>query len=252
MELKQLWHTQKLKGVFVQAFGNSAMTLMAQQAGMDFIFYDCEHGSYSYSELRDLMLLGNGCSFPSIVRAAQLSRENVSKILDCGASGVMVPMIETKEQAELLVGWSKYPPEGIRSYSGGPHTDYGPSGAHEFRMRQMNERTMTIVQIETVKGVENVDEILSVDGVDAAIVGPCDLGISMGNPDNVMDERELALIRKVADSCKKHGKAFGIIGGNKLLNYFYDDINILVSAIDTHMMRDCLKKAVDEYNNLGK
>ena len=117
-------------------------------------------------------------------------------------------------------------------------------------MKEMNHRTMAIAQIETVKGVENVDEILSVNGIDAAIVGPCDLGISMGNPDNVMDERELAMIQKVADSCRKHGKAFGIIGGNQLLKHFYKDVNILVSAIDAHMLRDCMKKAVEEYNNL--
>ena len=59
-------------------------------------------------------------------------------------------MMETKEQAEQFVGWSKYPPEGIRSYSGGPHTDFGPSGNHEHRMKEMNHRTMAIAQIETV------------------------------------------------------------------------------------------------------
>lgn len=98
-------------------------------------------------------------------------------------------MIETREQAELLAGWSKYPPVGRRSYSGGANTDYGPSGGHAQNMEKMNRHTMTIAQIETVKGVENIDEILRVEGIDAAIVGPCDLGISMGNPDNVMDER---------------------------------------------------------------
>ena len=206
MELKELWLKQKLKGVFVQTVDSPAMPLIAQQAGMDFIFYDCEHGSFTYDKLTKLILLGNGRGFPSIVRVAQLARADVSGILDCGASGVMVPMMETKEQAEQFVGWSKYPPEGIRSYSGGPHTDFGPSGNHERRMKEMNHRTMTIAQIETVKGVENVDEILSVNGIDAAIVGPCDLGISMGNPDNVMDERELAMIQKVADSCRKHEK----------------------------------------------
>ncbi|MEQ2577476.1 HpcH/HpaI aldolase family protein [Hominiventricola aquisgranensis] len=250
MELKELWRKQKLKGVFVQTVDSPAMPLIAQQAGMDFIFYDCEHGSFTYDKLTNLILLGNGRGFPSIVRVAQLARADVSGILDCGASGVMVPMMETKEQAEQFVGWSKYPPEGIRSYSGGPHTDFGPSGNHEHRMKEMNHRTMAIAQIETVKGVENVDEILSVNGIDAAIVGPCDLGISMGNPDNVMDEWELAMIQKVADSCRKHGKAFGIIGGNQLLKHFYKDVNILVSAIDAHMLRDCMKKAVEEYNNL--
>ena len=143
MELKELWLKQKLKGVFVQTVDSPAMSLIAQQAGMDFIFYDCEHGSFTYDKLTNLILLGNGRGFPSIVRVAQLARADVSGILDCGASGVMVPMMETKEQAEQFVGWSKYPPEGIRSYSGGPHTDFGPSGNHERRMKEMNHRTLT-------------------------------------------------------------------------------------------------------------
>ena len=78
------------------------MPLIAQQAGMDFIFYDCEHGSFTYDKLTNLILLGNGRGFPSIVRVAQLARADVSGILDCGASGVMVPMMETKEQADYL------------------------------------------------------------------------------------------------------------------------------------------------------
>ena len=110
MELKELWRKQKLKGVFVQTVDSPAMPLIAQQAGMDFIFYDCEHGSFTYDKLTNLILLGNGRGFPSIVRVAQLARADVSGILDCGASGVMVPMMETKEQAEQFVGWSKYPP----------------------------------------------------------------------------------------------------------------------------------------------
>ena len=102
MELKELWRKQKLKGVFVQTVDSPAMPLIAQQAGMDFIFYDCEHGSFTYDKLTNLILLGNGRGFPSIVRVAQLARADVSGILDCGASGVMVPMMETKEQADCL------------------------------------------------------------------------------------------------------------------------------------------------------
>lgn len=126
MELKELWRKQKLKGVFVQTVDSPAMPLIAQQAGMDFIFYDCEHGSFTYDKLTNLILLGMK-RFSFYCKSAQLARADVSGILDCGASGVMVPMMKTKEQAEQFDGWSKYPPEGIRSYSGGPHTDFGPS-----------------------------------------------------------------------------------------------------------------------------
>ncbi len=250
MELKDTMSQRKIKGVLVKVINHPAMVIMAQDCGMDFIFYDGEHGIISEEKLHDLIVLGNAGGFSSIVRVPQLARRDVSRILDSGATGIMVPMIETKEQAELLVEWSKYPPIGKRSYSGGANTHYGPSGNHSKNMEDMNHKTISIVQIETLKGVENVDEILEVDGIDAAIIGPCDLGISIGNPDNAMNKEELKLIKKVADSCRRHNKAFGIIGGMDFQKYFKEDINILISAIDTQMIRTALTKAVEEYDSL--
>lgn len=241
---------KKQKGILVKIVDNPAIVLMAQRAGLDFVFYDCEHGVLSCEKLHDLMVLANSCSFASFVRVPQLSRSDVSRILDYGATGVMVPMIETREQAELLVSWSKYPPLGRRSYSGGANTHYGPSGNHEKNMEELNQRTMSIVQIETVRGVENIDLILEVEGIDAAIVGPCDLGISMGNPDNVMDEREISMIARTAEACKRHGKAFGIIGSMELVGVFQKEADILVSAIDTDILRSGLVRAAEEYRKL--
>ena len=250
MDLKTQCRKQKVKGLFVKLLDNPAYSIMAQQAGFDFIFYDREHGVIPYEKLHDLILMGNALNLPSIVRVAQLARADVSQILDCGASGVMVPMIETAEQARQLVSWSKYPPIGNRSYSGGANTNYAPSGNHASNMEQLNAKTMTIVQIETVKGVENIHEILALEGVDAAIVGPCDLGISMNNPDNVMDERELAMIQKVADACAEHDKLFAIIGGMNLQEAFIHHVDLLISAIDTNLLKDGFQKAVKGYDDL--
>jgi 2-keto-3-deoxy-L-rhamnonate aldolase RhmA len=157
-------------------------------------------------------------------------------------------MIETPEQARQLVFWSKYPPMGGRSYSGGANTHYAPSGRHEQNMREMNERTLTIVQLETVKGIENAQAIAAVDGVDAIIVGPADLGISMGIPDNPADPRELAMIAKAAQAAKAHGKHFGIIGGNDLLSRF-GNADLLISAIDTHLLSKAMKQAAKDYES---
>ena len=250
INLKQEAKNRKINGVLVKVSTHPAMVLMAKSAGMDFIFYDCEHGALSYEKLHDMMVLGNAEGIPSVVRVPQLARADVSKILDYGARGVMVPMIESKEDAQKLAAWSKYPPVGRRSYSGGANTHYGPSGNHEENMREMNRSTITIAQVETVTGVEHIDEILSVEGIDAVIIGPCDLGISMGNPDNVMDSRELALIRKTAQACRRFDKAFGIIGGMELIRYFREEIDIIVTAIDTNLLRDGLKRTVEECRKL--
>lgn len=237
----------KLFGTLIKIVDNPAMLILAKDAGMDFVFYDCEHGMIPYERLHDLMLMGNGIGIPSLVRVPQLSRSDVSRALDCGAEGVMVPMIETAEQAKQLVSWSKYPPIGNRSYSGGANTFYQPSGNHLKNMQALNHKTITIAQIETLKGVENVEAIAQVEGIDALIVGPADLGISMGYPDNVMDPKELAAIQKVADTCRRYDKGFGIIGSLTLIKEFKEDINLLISAIDVNLLRDGLKRYVDDY-----
>lgn len=247
MELKDIMIQRKIKGVLVKVVNHPAMVIMAQDCGMDFAFYDEEHGVISEEKTHDLMVFGNAAGFPSIVRVPQLARRDVSRMLDAGAAGIMVPMIETKEQAQQLANWSKYPPLGKRSYSSGANTHYKSSPKHGENMENMNRRTISIVQIESVKGVEYVDEILSVEGIDAAVIGPCDLGISMGNPDNVMNPEELKLIQKVADSCKRHKKAFGIIGDMNLYEHFKDDITILIAAIDTRIIKEGLTKAVKQY-----
>ena len=250
MNLKDLMKNGKVKGVFVKTMAFPAMVILTQQCGMDFIFYDGEHGILDEERLHDLMVLGNCNDFPTIVRVPELSKREVSRILDYGATGVMVPMIETKEEAEKLAGWSKYPPIGRRSYSSGANTHYDSSGAHSANMVEMNERTIAIVQIETVRGIENIEEILSVDGIDAIIVGPCDLANSMGNPDYLMDEKELEMIQRVSDACKKYQKPWGIIGKMNMLRYFKDDLSILIGADDLGILRAGLKNAVKEYEEL--
>ena len=174
MGLEDIAHKQ-LGGLFVQVLDQAPVVLMAQAAGFDFLFFDGEHGDIDRSRLSSVMLLGNSLGIPSIVRAPQLARADVSRMLDLGASGVMVPMVETAAQARQLVQWAKYPPVGARSYSGGAHTGYGPSGHHAQNMSRANVSTLAIAQIETVEGVRNVRDILAVPGLDAAIVGPCDL-----------------------------------------------------------------------------
>lgn len=252
MELKKLIKQQKAKGILVKTLAHPSLVIMAQDCGMDFIFYDCEHGVLSYEQLHDLMVLGNMREFPSIVRAAQLARSDVSKILDYGAAGVMVPMIETAEQAQRLVQWSKYPPLGKRSYSGGANTQYAPGGNHELHMKQLNEKTMSIVQIETRQGVENIEAILDVKGINGVLIGPCDLAISLGWPDDLLREEELNMIQKVADACRKRNLGFGIIGGRAMQEYFKKESSLLVSAIDTSLMREAMKQAVKEYEQLER
>lgn len=241
---------ERLYGAFIKILTNPSITIMAKNSGLDFLFYDCEHGMYTYETLHDLILMGNAVGIPSFIRVPQLARGDVSRSLDCGAAGVMVPMIETREQAELLVEWSKYPPIGNRGYSGGANTNYRASGNHESNMKELNESVISIAQIETGKGVENIEEILSVEGIDAVIVGPADLAISLGIPGDYFNPVEIDAINKVAVACEKHKKGFGIIGKLALIDKYKDKINFLITRIDIDIIRDGFTAAVKDFDNL--
>ncbi|HIZ46447.1 MAG TPA: hypothetical protein IAA19_05440 [Candidatus Olsenella pullistercoris] len=243
--------TRHLGGLLVQVIDSAPVACMAKAAGIDFLLVDNEHGDVDDARLSTLMMLGNAIGLPTIVRAPQLARADVSRLLDRGASGVMVPMMETVEQARQLADWAKYPPLGRRSYSGGAHTAYGPSGHHAENMARANAGTLAIAQIETVAGVERAREILSVPGIDAAVIGPCDLAISMGRPDEVGCPEELELIDRVRDACAETGKGFGIIGGNALMKRYAQDINLMVSAIDVHILRDAFAAAASDYRSIS-
>lgn len=250
MRFKERIFKEKLYGSFIKILTNPSVTILAKNAGFDFLFYDCEHGMFTYETLHNLILMGNAVGIPSFVRVPQLARGDISRSLDCGATGVMVPMIENREQAKLLVEWSKYPPIGYRSYSGGANTNYKPSGNHRNNMIELNESVISIAQIETVQGVMNIEEILSVEGIDAVIVGPADLAISLGIPGDYFNTMEIEAIDKVASACKKYNKGFGIIGKLELIKKYKDDINFLITKIDVDIIRDGFNQSVKDFNSL--
>lgn len=250
MKLKEKMLNEHLYGCFIKMIDNPAINILAKDAGLDFLFYDNEHGMYTYDVLHNMILMGNNMGMPSFVRVPQLARAEVSKAVDCGASGVMVPMMESAAQARQLVEWSKYPPIGIRSYSGGANTNYRPSGNHRNNMDELNDTVITIAQVETGLGVQNVEEIAAVEGVDALIVGPADLAISLVFPGDYMNAKELAAIDKVVAACKKYHKGFGIIGKLNLIEKYKNDINFMVTKIDVDIVREGFVKATKDYDGL--
>ncbi|WP_297566980.1 HpcH/HpaI aldolase/citrate lyase family protein [uncultured Faecalibaculum sp.] len=238
-------------GLLVKVCDSPAMVHIAAQCGMDFLFYDLEHGMISDQRLLDLTLLGNALGIPSLVRVPQLARKDVSRTLDEGAAGVMVPMIETPQQARQLADWALYPPLGCRSYSGGANTGYGPGGNHRVNMDKANDSVLVLAQIETVKGVTNCEAILDVPGISGAVIGPCDLSISRNDPDDMMNPEEVAMISRVQKACHERGKLFGLIGPYKLMEQLPEITDLAVAAFDTTLLRNGCLEAVKEFREMN-
>lgn len=224
---------EKIYGTMLRVERNPAVCRIAKNSGLDFVMYDCEHSNYTMETLHDLILTGNAMGLSSFLRVPNLEKQYISRSLDQGAVGVMVPMLETVEMAERLVQYSKYQPLGKRGFSAGiAHTDYCVPAPHAKIMEDSNKKVIGIAQIETKLAVDNAEKIAATLGIDALLIGPNDLSLALGVPGDLFNPIEIEAISQVAAACKKQGKAFGIHSGAKMLNMFKDDLNIVMMQTD--------------------
>jgi len=230
-----------------QARDPGAPTVFAA-AGYDFVFIDMEHGIYNMETVADLIRGAKSAGIAPIIRVPRLETFFISRVLDAGAEGIMVPMTSTREQAEKIVRYSKYTPLGLRGYGAqSGQTDYRPLKAAEF-MKEANEHTFIIAQIETKEAIENIDSILDVEGIDVGLIGPNDLSISMGIPDQLGSEKLVKAIDRVVESAKKRGKASGIHIGNieALKKWRAKGMTVLAYSTDLGFMYSASKSSLEE------
>ena len=233
--------------MILQARDSGAPAIFAA-AGYDFIFIDMEHGSYNMETVADLIRGAKSVGIAPIIRVPRLETFFISRVLDAGAEGIMVPMTSTKEQAEAMVRYSKFTPLGKRGYSGqSGHNDYKPRKAIEF-MKEGNEHTLIIAQIETQEAIENIDSILGVEGIDVGLIGPNDLSISLGIPDQMGSETLSKAIEKVVETAKKKGKASGIHIGDieALKKWRAKGMTVLAYSTDIAFMHNASKSSLEE------
>ena len=201
-----------LIGTFVLEFGGSAIATLLASAGADFIIADLEHSSFSIETIGRLVRNARGSNLPCIVRVPALERHFVSRVLDAGATGVMIPRVESQEDIEKIKSWTKYAPEGDRGVAFGiGHTDYGDFTQLDTReyVRNANEKILTIGQIETVTAVENLDDILGAGELDVVFIGPYDLSTSMGISGEFDHPQLLEAIKKIIRRTQTHNIPLG-------------------------------------------
>jgi 2-dehydro-3-deoxyglucarate aldolase/4-hydroxy-2-oxoheptanedioate aldolase len=178
-------------------------------AGFDWTFIDGEHGGFGIETLQDLCHASVTAGLSPVVRVADMQYALVARALDCGAQGVLFPRVESAEVLERAVSWTKFPPVGIRGFGLTPaHLGYERATIPQV-IEHMNQNVMVVLQIETKLAVEKRDELLSVPGIDAVLVGPVDLSISLGVPGDFENPKMVEAMEKIRDSCIQHGVAPG-------------------------------------------
>jgi 2-keto-3-deoxy-L-rhamnonate aldolase RhmA len=178
-------------------------------AGFDWIFVDCEHGPFTTETVQDLCRAAVDNNLAPIVRVANMEYDLVARALDCGGQGVIFPRVESVELLEQAVRWAKFPPEGVRGFGLTPtQVNYEKATIPQI-LEHVNQETLVVLQIETQRAVEMRDELLSVPGLDAVMVGPVDLSISLGVAGDFQHSKMVAAMEAIRDSCIAHGVAPG-------------------------------------------
>ncbi len=197
-------------GQMVLELFTSGIGPMLAAAGMEFVIYDMEHGRCDIGLLAEMVASCRGSRIVPMARVPDMHFAPLSRVLDIGVRGVMVPRVETRAQAEDIVAQLKYPPAGRRGVALGVAHDLYQAGTPEF-FEQANAETIVILLLETAKAFENLDEIISVPGVDIAWMGHYDLTVSMGIPAQFEHPRFLEAMDALVAACRRHGVAPGFL-----------------------------------------
>jgi 2-keto-3-deoxy-L-rhamnonate aldolase RhmA len=198
-------------GKTVIGAGGSATgeTAVLADAGFDFILFDTQHSPVEIKQLIPAITAMRGKKAAPIVRVSDNRADLICFALDAGARGIVVPMVNTKAEAEAMVRACKYYPEGNRS-NAGVRGEWGEQPTYRDYLDTVNRDLLIIPMIETNQAIANIDEILSVPGIDVLLVGPSDLSIELGVPLDYPSDTYQAGLDTIAAACKEHNVVPGM------------------------------------------
>lgn len=173
----------------------------------DFLGIDIEHGTISQEQSQRIIAAAQANGTACLPRIASHNPEMIKRLLDSGASGIIVPMVDTPEELEKIVAACKYPPVGKRSYGVARAQGYG-AGFDDY-VRSWNEKGTLIIQIESIASVDNIDALVSQEPVDGVMMGPYDISGSLGIPGELDHPKVRRACERVVEACQKHGKSCG-------------------------------------------
>lgn len=224
ISLKRILKKRRLSIGSWITIGNTAVAEIMAKAGFDWLVVDMEHSAITLDIAQQLIQIIELSEIPPLVRVGDNDPSLIKRVMDCGAHGVIVPMVNTKEDAIRAVEAVRYPPCGKRGVGLARAQGYGL----EFQRykKWLKENSIVIVQIEHIEGVNNIEEILSVEGVDAFFVGPYDLSASLGFPGDFDNPQLKVALKKLIEASRKVKIPAGF-------HVVEPDINYLKKQIET-------------------
>jgi 4-hydroxy-2-oxoheptanedioate aldolase len=202
-----------LLGLAACVFRSFEILSVARHSGFDFLVADMEHGALSLADAAALSVMGRECGYPVHVRVPGAKCDDLSRVADCGAAGLIVPHLGSVEEARHVVARLRFPPFGARSIPPPiAATGFRPLRPGELVARCCETPMELAVMIESEAGLASVDEIAAVDGIDTILIGANDLAQSLGHLGDLGNENMHAAFRRIAQVASAHGRAFGVMG----------------------------------------
>ena len=237
----------KVRGAFVFEFFTPGVAKMALLAGAEFVMFDMEHTGFGYESLKTMVATCRGLDVVPMARVQRGEYPYLARALDMGCHGVMIPMVESKEQARAICEATHYPPRGRRGAAFGFANDAYEPGDVKTKVRTIDARTTVIAQIETERGVENVEEIAAVPDIDVLWVGHFDLTNFLGIPGEFDNPRFHAAVDSLVKACIKHGKTPGFLAGNEkwARDFRAKGFRMIAYGVDTLLMQSALAEGIE-------
>lgn len=217
-------------------------------AGYDWLFIDAEHGAFNPQQTQPMLQAAGNT--PCVIRVPAGDDIWIKKALDIGAAGIIVPQVHTAEQAEQIINQCKYSPTGNRGVGIGRAHTYGLN--FENTIKNANDETAVILQAESQRAIDNIEEIVKVPGLDAILIGPYDLSASLGRIGEVNHPEVQEAINRIADVCKAAEIKLGYFGVNAsaVRPAIENGFTLITVGVDTLFVIKSATETLEELRNL--
>lgn len=234
-------------GAMVFEFFTPGMPRLLKNAGAGFALYCMEHTGAGFESLTPQFALCRALGVVPLARVPGTEYDYIARALDCGALGVMVPMVDTAAQAAFIVSCTRYPPAGRRGAAFGFAHDDFEGGDVADKIRMIHARTLVIAMIETRAGLENVEAIAAVQGVDVLWLGHFDLTNFLGIPGQFSHPDYRDALARIVEAARRNGKAAGYMAADAELGreYLGHGFRMLATGTDHGMLQAAVRRELD-------
>ncbi len=235
------------------SLADSTVTEIMGSVGFDYLWIDTEHTSFDLEDLRNHLIAAKAAGAASIVRVPEVSQVRAKPVLEMGPAGIVFPQVNSYEQAVEAVRACRYPPKGNRGWGPRRAMGFGISMTAQEYIAQADD-VLTILQFENIAAYDDLDRILSIDGLDVILLGPCDLAASMGHigdwyhpeVERVVED----LFSRVHRAGKKIGVSYGLCSAEEMRRYRYLGADMISIAADTDFIVQGCKALFSEMKEI--